>query len=154
MCVGSQFAGQEVPPDVQRNIDLNQPPNAKEFLIFYSCPDCEYYPKDVQDAVRAHEEQHRSDVLHLNLSGGIAGMESRAFAAEIKFENAKIGDLESRSSLTPSESKTLAILKDMRDSAQGALSESTYYATRSQEMNSSRVDPASYSCAKAGTDCY
>lgn len=151
---GAQNTPSTPPPNVQKALDLNQPPDAKEFLVFYSCPDCKYYPKDVQDAVKAHEDQHKSDVLHLNFSGGIAGMELRAFAAELKVENAKIDGLNSKSSLTPEESKSLAILTNMRDSAQGVLSESKYYATRSQELDRGSIpSPASYACAKAGTGC-
>jgi hypothetical protein len=82
-------------------------------------------------------------------------MELRAFVTELNVENAKIDRLNSKSSLTPEESKSLAILTNMRDSAQGVLAESKYYATRSQEMDTRPIpSPASYACAKARTDCF
>ncbi len=66
------------------------PPNGEySFLTGRSCPDCKYYPKEVTEAVYAHEDQHAKDehtwsgFTKLFSKEGQRELEVNAFTAEL-----------------------------------------------------------------------
>jgi hypothetical protein len=111
-----------VPKDVQDAIDRGEPPNGEySFLTGKSCPDCKYYPKEVVQAVDAHENQHRNDehtlsgFFKLFTKNGRRELETRAFKAELAVEERNIKQLETVGPRTVMQERTLTILKNMRD---------------------------------------
>jgi hypothetical protein len=92
------------------------------------CPDCKYYPKPVQEAVEAHEEQHRKDTrslagfFRLLTKNGRKAMEMNAYDAELAVETRHIERLERFvGPLSETQQQTLTILRTMRDQAQGVV---------------------------------
>jgi hypothetical protein len=125
----------DVPQQVQDAIKQGEPPNGEySFLSGKSCPDCKYYPKQVQEAVNAHEEQHKKDehtvkgFFMLFTKKGRAELEVRAFKAELEVENRQIGNLQSIvGPRSPGEEQTLKILENMRDQAMGVVQNPATY---------------------------
>ena len=79
------------------------------------------------EAVDAHENQHAKDehtlsgFFKLFTKKGQRELETRAFKAELGVEQRNIKNLESLGQRTPMQEKTLIILRNMRDQAQGAI---------------------------------
>jgi RHS repeat-associated protein len=113
----------------QEAIDRGDPPNGEYHPVFgRSCPDCKYYSKEVVEAVDAHEDQHAKDehtwagFKKLFSKQGQRDLEINAFKAELSVENRNIGALEAKGSArTPMDEKSLIILRNMRDEAQGVI---------------------------------
>jgi len=110
-------------------IDRGEPPNGEySFLSGKSCPDCKYYPREVVEAVNAHEDQHARDEHttsgfgKLFTKAGRRELEVRAFKAELSVEQRNIKALEGKGSArTPTDEKSLIILRNMRDQANGVI---------------------------------
>ena len=116
------------PKNVQDAINRGEPPNGEySFLFGKSCPDCKYYPKEVVEAVDAHENQHAQDehtlsgFFKLFTKNGRRELETKAFKAELAVEERNIKKLETIGPRTLMQEKTLTILKNMRDQAKGAI---------------------------------
>jgi RHS repeat-associated protein len=113
----------------QEAINSGEPPNGEYSFVFgRSCPDCKYYPKEVVEAVNAHEDQHAKDehtvagFEKLFSKQGQRELELNAFKAELGVENSNIGALEGKGSArTPMDDTSLIILRNMRDQAQGVI---------------------------------
>jgi len=128
-----------VPPEVQARIDAGEPPDASSHPIFgISCPDCKYYPKEVVEAVYAHEGQHMKDIrtvsgfIKLFSEQGKAELEVRGSRAELTVSERNINALETKRSqgaLSVSEQKTLRILMTMRDHAKAVIENPRVYVT-------------------------
>jgi RHS repeat-associated protein len=94
------------PPDVQKAINEGTPPSAN----MISCPNCKYYPKDVQEAVNTHEKQHMKQMAALGLAEAAAcsaitschrAMELDAYRAESKFVNKRLSELNAEQAKGP-----------------------------------------------------
>ena len=113
----------------QEAINQGEPPNGEYSFVFgKSCPDCKYYPKEVVEAVDAHEDQHAKDehtvagFEKLFSKAGRRELEVNAFKAELGVEDRNIKALESKGSArTPTDEKSLTILRNMRDQANGVI---------------------------------
>jgi RHS repeat-associated protein len=113
----------------QEAINQGEPPNGEYSFVFgKSCPDCKYYPKEVVEAVDAHEDQHAKDehtvagFEKLFSKAGRRELEVNAFKAELGVEDRNIKALESKGSArTSTDEKSLTILRNMRDQANGVI---------------------------------
>ena len=94
------------PPDVQTNINEGTPPSAD----MISCPNCKYYPKDVQKAVNAHEKEHMKQMAAMGLAEAAAciavtschrAMELDAYRAESVFVNKRLSELNAEQAQGP-----------------------------------------------------
>ena len=120
---------QTPPPEVQEAIKSGQPPNGEyNLLTGKKCQDCKYYSKEVQEAVNAHEDQHRKDehtlsgFFKLFTKKGRAELEVSAFKAELTVVDRHLKSLQSFiGPPTQAQQQNLIILGNMRDQAVGVI---------------------------------
>ncbi|MGA9043136.1 MAG: RHS repeat-associated core domain-containing protein [Terriglobales bacterium] len=111
-----------VPPDVQQDIKEGTPPAAN----MVSCPNCKYYPKDVQEAVKTHERQHMKQMVGMGLGVAAAcsavkschrAMELDAYRAESQFVNKRLSELkaeEAKGPLSTTDQVSKRVLTEMK----------------------------------------
>ena len=98
----------------QEAINQGEPPNGEYSFVFgKSCPDCKYYPKEVVEAVNAHEDQHAKDentvagFKKLFSKAGQRELEVNAFKAELSVEERNIKALEGKGSAADAEGRKI-----------------------------------------------
>jgi hypothetical protein len=110
------------------------PPNGEySFLTGRSCPDCKYYPKEVTEAVYAHEDQHGKDehtwagFKKLYSKEGQRELEVNAFKAELSVVERNINAIQGKGPPTVADQTTLKILYNMEYEAEGVIAEPKVY---------------------------
>ena len=107
---------------MQKDLKEGTPPSAN----MISCPNCKYYPQDVQDAVGAHEKQHMKQIAEMGLVPAAAcsavaicrrEMEADAYRAESKVVDKRLSELqakESKGELSPEDKTSQRVLREMQ----------------------------------------
>jgi hypothetical protein len=112
----------KTPPEVQKDIEDGKAPSAN----MISCPNCKYYPKDVQQAVNVHENTHLKQIAGMGAveAAGCSAikrcrreMELDAYREESKYVNKRLSELNekgAKGTLSPEDKISLRVLTNMK----------------------------------------